>query len=79
MAAQTQIGTAYLAGTIVTKAGLLLANLEARFPGRGRLELQGVVPSSGAQTYVITGGTGVFAHASGKAVGRDNNVTVTFN
>lgn len=76
-----QIGTAFLVVTIVNKAGWGLENIEGRFPGRGRVELQGMAPPNGGGTQAITGGTGIFTHARGWATSRGkngNNVTVTF-
>jgi len=40
-------------------------NIEARFPHRGRIELQGTIGPSGGGTDVIIGGTGVFTTARG--------------
>jgi len=76
-----QIGTAFLVATVVNKAGWIFENIEGRFPGRGRVELQGMAPPNGGGTQAITGGTGIFTHARGWATSRGkhgNNVTVTF-
>ena len=73
-----QIGRGFIAGTIVTNAGASLVNIEARFPHRGRVELQGVWGSGNNNTSAIIGGTGVFTTASGWAIGHNKNVTVTF-
>jgi hypothetical protein len=72
-----QIGTAFVNGTVINNAGWSLLNIEARFPHRGRIELQGGNRPSGGGTDVIIGGTGVFTTARGWAVG-NNHITVTF-
>ena len=74
-----QIGTGFLTGTFMEQATVMI-DIEARFPGRGRVELQGVVPNSptAPQSTIITGGTGIFSGAIGKAVSVKNHVTVTF-
>ena len=73
----SQIGSAFIAGTIINKIGNSLLNIEARFPGRGRVELQGVSKPNGGGTEVIIGGTGIFTGARGWAVG-NTHITVTF-
>ena len=73
------IGSGFIVGTFVNKAGAAFQNISVVFPGRGRIELQGVAPPSGNSPSVITGGTGIFAGASGKAVSHNKNVTVTFS
>jgi hypothetical protein len=73
-----QIGRAFIVGTFINNAGWGLLNIEARFPGRGRLELQGVTNGSKNNTYAIVGGTGVFTTARGWAHGNHGNITVTF-
>jgi len=75
----TQIGTFFVNGTVLNNAGWSMQSIEARFPHRGRVELQGAEPPSGPNTSVIVGGTGVFAHASGASVGKNKNITVTFH
>jgi hypothetical protein len=63
-----------------------IQNIEARFSGQGRIELQGAgcAVCSGATMFAITGGTGKFARARGWAtrvpVGNrgKSKVTVTF-
>lgn len=74
-----KIGRTFLSCTAVSDTGWFLCNLEARFPHRGRVELQGAFPGTAkTNTLVITGGTGVFTTARGWAVSQGNNVTVTF-
>jgi hypothetical protein len=72
-----QIGSAFVAATIINNIGNALLNIEARFPGRGRIELQGVSKPNGGGTDTIIGGTGIFTGAHGWAVG-NNHITVTF-
>ena len=73
-----QIGTAFVNGTTLNNAGWGLLNIEARFPHRGRIELQGTsAPSQNGSTDGIIGGTGIFTTARGWAVG-NNHITVTF-
>jgi hypothetical protein len=77
MASGRQIGRAFISATVINNAGWALLNIEARFPGRGRLELQGA-STGNTNTYAITGGTGVFATVRGWATGHKNHVTVIF-
>jgi hypothetical protein len=46
-----QIGRFFVSGTIVTSSSWALQTIEARFPGRGRLELQGAKPPMGNETW----------------------------
>ena len=79
MASGKQIGSAFVSGTIINNVGAGLVNIEARFPGRRSLELQGATGASGnTNRHAIIGGTGVFTTARGWALSHKNHVTVTF-
>lgn len=56
-----------------------LYNIELRFPGQGRLELQGTKsPYGEMSTFAIVGGTGVFTTARGWVVKSKSDITITF-
>ena len=79
LASGRQIGRAFFLGTGINKAGWVFGNIEFRFSGRGRIELQGTFPGSKHNdTFAIIGGTGVFVTARGWAVIHKGNITVTF-
>jgi hypothetical protein len=79
MASGRQVGSAFVNGTFINNAGWGLFNIELRFPGRGRLELQGAKgPSGNTSTFAIIGGTGVFTTARGWVVKSKSNIIITF-
>jgi len=76
VAAGEDIGRGFELCTLLDNVSAL-CNIEFRFAGRGRLELQGVSKGN-ISTFAITGGTGAFTTARGWAVGHKHHVTVTF-
>ena len=78
LASGKQVGRAFIACTFVDNVAAGLCNFEARFPGRGRLELQGGVTGNASRTFAIIGGTGVYTTARGWASLDNHNLTITF-
>ena len=77
-AAGKQVGTVYWSATVL-KRGMVMGTGEARFPNRGRIELQGVWPWSNVASSggAIIGGTGVFSGVHGQSYYEDATGTVT--